>query len=493
MRPDTTERHERLAPPPDAKDAEPRGGWRAAGWLGADDDDNARWSRWVELHERRRLAVRQLRRAGYVARARWARRPAGMRRVGRVEVPSWRYLDGPAAGLEAVDPWYVGASIASCGGTWKLGLRWSPTYGPTVAPSPVLCGRRSACPVCAGRRSASVAAALRDLTRASGAPVVLVTLTQRAAADEPLTAALGRLDQAWDRMTKGRPGRRWASVVAGCWRGREVTRGDGATRERPGPHWHPHAHVLVQLRDDADPVEARATVADLWLAATRAASGDLAWSPASMGLRPPLWDAPPGASDRARAAARWWSPVDSGDPREVYQAAKYPSPLADLHAVPLAEWCAVAHGRRWQQGGGIWHRAIALADAIEADGDAPADDSIAVGSIMESPHLDVVAPGLGRRRYGYPGGDRAPRWSDPAPQARPDDPSSEVRWSLSAATVADSEILADLSRRVGIVEQDRHGRWWVSAAAADAADLLRAARERGEASDDDGRDLRQDG
>lgn len=95
----------------------------------------------------------------------------------------------------------------------------------------------------------------------------------------------------------------------------------------------------------------------------------------------------------------WWKWIDETDLEEVYQAAKYPTPVVDLHAQMLAEFLSAAYRRRWHQGGGDWRSVVTRAQ--EEDVEQPDEDLPAAGvgvsgcAPQECPHLDSIAPGHG--------------------------------------------------------------------------------------------------
>jgi hypothetical protein len=100
----------------------------------------------------------------------------------------------------------------------------------------------------------------------------------------------------------------------------------------------------------------------------------------------------------------WWRPLDLTDTRATYQACKYPTPVGDLDPVSLAEFLAVAHGRRWHDGGGAWRGARGRAAELAAAGGADIHEDSGRYDIgvnvsrcgpRDAPDLDSVAPGLG--------------------------------------------------------------------------------------------------
>lgn len=459
------DRGERCKTPDPKEDSTPgRRGWRSSPLL-----DGRRW--WTEAHAARRRAVRQLRAAGYEARKLWGREDNGWRKHGDALSPSWVYSDGPAAGLEAIDPWKRAAELHNCSARWSVLPRMLASGAPLALPVPSGCGQDHVCPVCAARHSRSLARQVRAAiaAREEGGGLALVTLTQRAIPGESLHSALERWRAAWRRMMRGRPGQRLRRLIRGYYYGIEVTRNEHAN------HWHLHGHVVLELRhrerrrghcdecgalpgdrclsmvevkrgacacgavrggpclhlrtgepmvsrhagrekirepmssvhhsrlwEDSGPLVVEATarrwVARAWEKATRAASGDDGWDPLSG-----CWakDDEPASDARRRILAgdysgSWWRSIDPEKPAEVYQACKYPTPVASLGAVPLAEFLAATHGRRWHEGGWGW-RSIrkmgdeALADELAADPEA-VDLGVSVGSLAPGhcPSLDSV-------------------------------------------------------------------------------------------------------
>lgn len=368
----------------------PRGGWRELGGIGGE--------RWRELHTDRARVVNQLRRAGYVARHRWARED-------RAELGDdrrrWHYVTGPAAGARAVDPWTVATELSSCGGEWYAQARITAGGELRSVAVPRSCGRGHVCPMCAARESSAMAAALRTLTgKGRGA---LVTLTHRDVRGRTLADELDRLRRAMSRMWSGRARAEWLGRVCSWWYGVETT------YNAEGGWWHVHAHVLVQVADGCDDEDAARWVGERWAAATTAAAVE-AGLPASAG-----WDAWAGGVRGGRYVTDgpeggWWEPVDLSDPARVYQACKYPTPCVELGPVQLAEFIAAAHGRRWHDGGGAWRGVRARADEIAAGLVAGPDEGAAydIGQNIglcgpgEAPALDTVAPELGTDREPTP-------------------------------------------------------------------------------------------
>jgi len=290
--------------------------------------------------------------------------------------------------------------------------------------------------VCGNRESATLAAGLRDLIAADGARRgALVTLTQRACRGRSLVQELDRLRSALDRLWTGRARAEWIARVPNWYYGIEATRGRGGW-------WHVHVHIVIEYAGRASTVAA--WLGQRWEALTAAAAAAVdapgyGWDPVA-GLvaergraivapvfrtgprlelktrarrpRPVAWIPAHGPRWRAKhaatpAAARpwgWWRPLDLSDPRAVYQACKYPTPVTDLDPVSLAEFVAVAHGRRWHDGGGKWRGARGRADELAAAGNADVTEdsgrydigrNVSKCGPRDAPNLDYVAPGIG--------------------------------------------------------------------------------------------------
>ena len=257
-----------------------------------------RGRQWRETWEDSRRVVRTMRRAGYVARWRWPKGPAGERRIGKNVIYLDRYLEdhdahlahhpdpaiqqlaidnarraSPVAGLVAVDPWKTAEAIRLCSSSWHRQLKWKPGEIAAVK-APRRCGRRHSCPVCARQHSSSLAGALRDVI-ADGmeagnlGSIALITVTQRASIAETLSHALERLRSAWRRLTRGRPGRRFKALIRSWYFGLEVTRtwAGKSDEKNPTPRppesaqgWHIHAHIVIELVPGTDESAARAEI-----------------------------------------------------------------------------------------------------------------------------------------------------------------------------------------------------------------------------------------
>lgn len=430
-----------------------RRGWRTA-------DGRPLAAALLEGHRRRVQVVQTLRRAGYLARHRW----------GRSEGDAPVYLDGPARGLPAVDPWAEARTLAGCGARWLVSLR---LVGGGLAPAaaPLPCGRAHLCPVCAHRRSAENAAALRTTAAPLDGVRALVTFTQRDARGESLAAAAARWRAAWGALRRSEE---WRRAVAGAFLGHEVTRNERADT------WHYHGHAVILLSAEVDEADARAGIGRAWRrasewAATAHGRPGYGWRPVSGGcgvapveLVDPDLDGMTARELRAlcggrasgdrwgwtvRAASRrtaaelrvelaaawqlhrrtvqervwswaphngrgWWQTIENDD--QLYQATKYPTPSARLAPLALAEWLANARGRRWHEGYGVLRgvhaRAAELADDLDGDGVC-----LSVSSPAWSPDLDDVAPDAG--------------WCDAAPAvaAPVEAPPPSLVWAVAGA------------------------------------------------------------
>lgn len=399
-------RRRRAGAGPDGRalDAAPGGSWREVGACGG--------ARWRTLHTDRAGVVEVLRRAGYIQRHRWGREEKGTKKHGKAVVTDWRYQAeaGPVAGLPAVDAWRVARKLSACSSEWRVNLRQRADTSLTAVALPAACGLGHICPVCAAGKASQRARALRTvlehLHHEAPAKLALVTLTQQARKGESLQSAQGRLRNALDRCFKGRPGRRARALFSGWWVGLEVT------FNQVNRWWHAHAHLVMRLVPGVDEVEARAALADLWTAASAAAAEET-------GLEGAGWDRYAGGvvDGDPTAAGGWWRPIDPTAAEEVYQACKYPTPITDLEPESMAEFLAVAHGRRWHYGAGVLQRVSALAAELDEDGGAwtldelprvggdedaqdgaPAVDLGKSASSMNprlAPRLDDVAPGYG--------------------------------------------------------------------------------------------------
>lgn len=317
--------------------------------------------------------VRSLRRAGYVARRRW---PAEGAPVRGFAGPS--YTGGPVEGCPRIDPWRRAEELLGCCRWWHVSLYAGGDVGPLAAvEAPRRCRRNHVCPVCAASQAMRRAAAVRavvGLGLDGGGPLVLATFTQRARVDEPLVDALNRWRRGW-ALALGRGGRvarRRRDLLAGYYYGVEVTRGAEGRRRRAGKWWHVHGHALLSLVDDE--AEAKAWLRARWASASETAAVEV-------GAPGHGWDPVSGETPGVETPDRWWIPVDREDPVQVYQAAKYPTPAADLHPVPLAEFVAAAYRRQWHQAGGTLYGVMKLAEELDEgaavdDGDGPARPSL---------------------------------------------------------------------------------------------------------------------
>lgn len=130
--------------------------------------------------------------------------------------------------------------------TGAVGLRVSGAAGSRVVgySGLVTCGSVWACPCCAAKIAQGRADDLGQVltwATAAGHTVVLLTLTARHHAGQPLRQTWDAIGKAWTGLTKGRP---WKTITAdygvlGFARALEVTHGDHG--------WHPHLHVVLVL------------------------------------------------------------------------------------------------------------------------------------------------------------------------------------------------------------------------------------------------------
>jgi hypothetical protein len=463
-------RSDRCPADPGADHSPGRRGWRQVGGRGAEPARR-------ERHRRRVQVIQQLRRAGYVARHRWARTEGGD------EAPV--YLQGPAAGLRVVDPWDEARTLASCGARWAVHLRLGAS-GLSLSPAPLPCGRAHLCPVCAADRAEDLARAVRATVehhRGAGriGAVALVTLTQRADPHETLAAALERLRAAFRALRKSDE---WRHAVAGAFWGIEVT-------HKTGRGWHAHAHVVVGVEPHKSEQDARAGLGRAWHRLSDQARPGYGWRPRAGGCqvvkakleRPPLermsvrelralagggvltstrWGASVrGATrmqrpallsalssawrDHARRHAErvvswaggWWRPA--ADLEAVKQAAKYPTPAAMLSSVVFAEWLAVARSRRWHDGCGLLRGALRQAREMQAGADEGGEAAAELGPVVcvtrpgGAPDLDALTPDLG--------------WRDLAPAEAAAPRQAWARWQVAADWQGSAELAAAVEAR----------------------------------------------
>lgn len=316
---------------------------------------------WQVRHERRRQVVQTLISAGDIARG-WERQRTGVRHHGKNTLPSWHYVDGPARGCEAIDPWDMAMTVGNCSHRWGISLRRLPGDELGALALPHRCGKHNVCPVCAGISSTRRAIALQTVAGAlmsDGLTVVHATFTQRARHGETLKSALDRLRRSWHLMVRGRPGRAWRDLVVGVYWGDEATRSwAGKRRWRPGTprpseraqYWHVHRHAVLVLDPGQTADLARDSVMSLWLAASARCHTELDLPAYAAGIE-------------AYQDGQWWHPITGED--GLYQAAKYPSPTVAMGPRAMAEYIAVAHMRRWHHGSGVLRSVMRDARAIE--------------------------------------------------------------------------------------------------------------------------------
>ena len=367
-------------------------------------------------HEARRQVVRTLRSAGYFARKNYSRHIVGIRPVGfnpatgqPYLIDDWRYSEGPMKGLAAVDPFKVARDLSFCGGSWDVTLR---LQDQVVVPTPLpkFCRRFHVCPVCAHSRSVRLAGAIRQIIRAEGEidRVVFVTLTQRADSEESLDQAINRFRDGLRRIWSKRPRKKWVKNFQSHFYGIEVTRGADGDASHPGRHWHVHCHLVLRLADEATMTEARDYLVARWEQASGAAARDAGregygWDPVA-GLQR-KGESYTSARDRllqGDASGPWWKPFSASDNKlaAIYQACKYPSPITKLHWIPLVEFLAAAHGRRWHESGGGWRGPLRRAEELAEDEESDTDSvdfglNISMRGPGGCPDLEEVAPDLG--------------------------------------------------------------------------------------------------
>lgn len=354
------------------------------------DRGTCRGERWRELHADRVRVQRGLRRAGYVARHRYERERAEVRSYGPHDVQLYRYVDGPAVGCVAVDPWEMARKLDLCAAGWWSDLRRR-NGEPLAVDRPKMCGKNTVCPVCAARRSAASAKTIRDdiaSRRRAGERVgkmVLFTGTQRASTDEDLHDALERLKRAMRLMWAGRARARFIRRFESWYYGIEVTRswaGKSDGVERPADRacwWHVHVHIVLELAVDDD-VGARAWLGRLWRDVTDRVWSGWGWDPRAGGC------AVDDDGEVTDWSGPWWQPIDPAVPDEVYQACKYPSPMVELDPVDMVEFLAAGYGRRWHEGGGRWRGLEKLAKRLAAEGDVePREGAVDLGERICAP------------------------------------------------------------------------------------------------------------
>ena len=376
--------------------------WRQVGPFGGPD--------WRESHEDRIRVYGVLREAGYHARREWGRKAKDNPEGKRPTLDNARYIGGPAAGCEAVDPWRVASAIRACCSSWYAQLRVTTTFQARVIGLPRACGQGHVCPVCAGTASKARAGALRtvidqelsDGTLKPGAALALVTLTQRDIPGESLQAARDRWRAAWRGMTGGRARAEFVAQFPAAFYGLECT------YNPQGKWWHVHAHVIVHAVNGHD--RGAAAMGAAWQAASARAGQQHGRGPKDG------WDPVAGGCAVSYAGlvlswrGEWWRPIDPADPVAVYQAAKYPTPLVSLAAPQVAEFVSVAWRKRWHDGIGRWRGVLALADLIAegrqvGEGAYDTGENVTDGSPGGAPALDLVCPDLGRAPRGVPAAD----------------------------------------------------------------------------------------
>lgn len=425
-------------------------GWRNVGGVATE--------KYRGEHDARRKVVRNLRPAGYIAR-RYSRAFVAYEDVAGNLVEHWLYTDGPLAGQRAIDPWIVCEKMARCCSQFLMPLGMTKNLELVPVPTPTYCGQHHLCPVCAPRRSRALATLLRGAIPmvAPDSLLALATLTQRDDPDESGNEAINRWLAAWNRIVRGgRANGEFKEYFLGYYRGIEVTRGEH------NKWWHSHGHILLVLQPGVSEEEAREWLGRRWRDATEAVRPGWGWNPHSGGCsmdHVPLrvkdaaslerlsvralrglvarhgLDVPkakhlrraelvPAVIEAAAAwnvvleqrgdhyrdvtswDGAWWRSIDPEDPKEIYQAAKYPTPAVMLDSERLVEFLSFARGRRWHQGGGCLREMRKLAALVEAeqkkeDNKKPSSELldligfVALGGPRHTPNLDEVAPDLG--------------------------------------------------------------------------------------------------
>lgn len=344
-------------------------------------------TKWEERNRKKRATVDGLRRACFVVHRDWER--AG---------EFW--ASGPCNGMAVVDPQELYNQVNDCCDTGVLRPTTGGVHG-NVAVFPRRCKRHKFCAICAASESADRAEHVLVVAGRTGRPGPLVSVVfthrDRPPLEERNAAAWGRHESAWQRLRTGKNGEWWRSVVYGYQENLETTTG------KTGWSWHPHGHILLELREGVnvetftnelarrwrrcttlaaleygygtdvfvDELGARRkavreegarlralgtprtgleTLAELREArelALRAVEGDIGWDRAAW------WDAEAG---RERGCA-----VVEGTDEEVRSAVredtKYATPhVEDMDPARLAEWMQWAVGRRLVRWGGEWAR-----------------------------------------------------------------------------------------------------------------------------------------
>jgi hypothetical protein len=251
------------------------------------------------------------------------------------------------------------------------------------------------------------------------------------------------------------PGQAEADVRAGLGRGWRWASAVAAEQAgRPGAGWNPTAGgcATAPHTDDGPDLDALPVAQLRRLAGGR--PGPARWGAAVHGAsrlgRAELvqqlraaW-----ASHRARVPRRvtswagpWWQKLDGLD--RIKEAAKYPSPAAHLSPMALAEFVAVARGRRWHDGCGLLRGVLGQAEKLApdyTDREAGEDRGPVVNVVRPSaaPDLDLVGPDLG--------------WRDQAPRLAPAAPEAPARWALTAER-AGCPAVAAAAAAAGLVYQ----------------------------------------
>lgn len=188
------------------------------------------------------------------------------------------------------------------------------------------------CPDCAERRAREYASAARPFVESRKGAVLFVTLTQvkRPTHRESAAAAFERLMVTWRKCQnkKSLPGRRFAACFVGGARAVELKytqRGEQKRKHRIlYSGWHPHLHLLLEVRDGVTVAEASRALLEIWGGAAK------------------------GSDDNGQN-------VQLVDERRIGQLCKYPLKLPPLVSVDvIREAAIVLADRKTLVGFGTW-------------------------------------------------------------------------------------------------------------------------------------------
>lgn len=185
---------------------------------------------------------------------------------GRKIVPTWLRLDGQVYALQHD----------------TVGVTWSKQHAHAGYRNLATCGSVWLCPVCSARITEARAAELAKITTQPDYQTAMVTLTLRHSRQDSLASLMARLvgdnrakvKGAWQRLTSGRA---WQEMkaqygVVGWIRALEALNGKDHG-------WHPHLHILVVMRRDADFDKAlfEYDFRQRWQACLKAVGADARW------------------------------------------------------------------------------------------------------------------------------------------------------------------------------------------------------------------------